>query len=162
MTIDTEGSIHTPDGRTLTYLSVGPMDGPLVLHQHGGPGSRFEALLLSDIAQLVGVRIVVVDRPGMENLPCNGRAASKGGQMICRSWQQLCKLTCSLLPAFPKEGLGRLRPPTISQRCAWRMPLAWPAPRYGTFGTNWAAQYLSKADAFGGRLACALSTRIFS
>lgn len=58
-------SIQTPDGRTLTYMSVGPVDGPLVLHQHGGPGSRYEALLLSDIAQSVGVRIVVVDRPGM-------------------------------------------------------------------------------------------------
>jgi pimeloyl-ACP methyl ester carboxylesterase len=32
--------MRTRDGRTLAYLQVGNPDGPLVLHNHGGPSSR--------------------------------------------------------------------------------------------------------------------------
>jgi hypothetical protein len=35
------GQVATRDGRTLAYLEVGDPHGPLVLHNHGGPSSRF-------------------------------------------------------------------------------------------------------------------------
>ncbi len=40
-------SIATRDGRTLSYLEVGDRDGPLVVHNHGGPSSRLEARLFA-------------------------------------------------------------------------------------------------------------------
>ena len=39
--------------------------GPLVIHNHGGPSSRFEARLLADAASKNRLRLVCVDRPGM-------------------------------------------------------------------------------------------------
>ena len=53
------------DGRDLTYLEVGDPNGPLVIHNHGGPSSRLEARLLRDAASKNGLRLVCVDRPGM-------------------------------------------------------------------------------------------------
>lgn len=153
MTIGTEGSIQTPDGRTLAYLSVGPEDGPLVLHQHGGPGSRFEALLLSDIAQSVGVRIVVVDRPGM------GKSTKQRPRSF-KGWADDLQIVATALQAEVFAVTG------VSEGGPWALAAAYYIPEtrlanatcmagacYGTFGANWAAQYLSKADAMGGRLA---------
>ena len=36
--------VTTLDGRQLAYLEVGDPHGPLVLHNHGGPSSRPEAV----------------------------------------------------------------------------------------------------------------------
>ena len=58
-------TVTTPDGRTLAYLEVGDPNGPLVLHNHGGPSSRLEADLLADAAAENGLRLICVDRPGM-------------------------------------------------------------------------------------------------
>ena len=152
-TIGTEGSVYTPDGRTLSYLSVGPEDGPLVLHQHGGPSSRYEALLLSDIAQSVGVRIVVVDRPGMGKSTPQRLRSFKG-------WADDLQLVATALHADVFAVTG------TSGGGHWALAAAYYIPKtrlahasclagacYGTFGDNWAAQYLSKVDAFGGWLA---------
>ncbi|MFW2572474.1 alpha/beta fold hydrolase, partial [Legionella sp. 29fVS95] len=146
-------SIQTPDGRTLTYMSVGPVDGPLVLHQHGGPGSRYEALLLSDIAQSVGVRIVVVDRPGMGKSTLQRPRSFKG-------WADDLQSVATALQAEVFAVTG------VSEGGPWALAAAYYISEmrlanvtcmagacYGTFGTNWAARYLSKADAIGGRLA---------
>ena len=59
------GQVATRDGRTLAYLEVGDRRGPLVVHNHGGPSSRFEARLLADSASKNRLRLVCVDRPGM-------------------------------------------------------------------------------------------------
>ena len=59
------GQVATRDGRTLAYLEVGDPQGPLVLHNHGGPSSRLEARLLADAASKNWLRLVCVDRPGM-------------------------------------------------------------------------------------------------
>ncbi len=46
------GQVATRDGRTLAYLEVGDPHGPLVLHNHGGPTSRFEVTGCSRAAEL--------------------------------------------------------------------------------------------------------------
>src|SRR3954470_17220361 len=49
----------------LAYLEVGDPDGPLVIHNHGGPSSRLEARLLAEAASKNRVRLICVDRPGV-------------------------------------------------------------------------------------------------
>ena len=58
-------SVTAPDGRQLAYLEVGDPQGPLVMHNHGGPSSRLEARLFADAAARNGLRLICVDRPGM-------------------------------------------------------------------------------------------------
>ena len=58
-------SVATADGRTLTYSEVGDPQGPLVIHNHGGPSSRLEAYLLAESASRSGLRLICVDRPGI-------------------------------------------------------------------------------------------------
>lgn len=153
MTIGTEGSIQTPDGRTLSYLSVGPEDGPLVLHQHGGPSSRYGVLLLADIAQSVGVRIVGFDRPGI------GKSTKQQSRSF-KGWCDDLQFVATALKAevFAVTGISEGGPWALStayyiaqKRLAHVSCMG--AACYGTFGTKWAAQYLAKADAFGGWLA---------
>ena len=64
-TNDPPQAVQTRDGRRLTYLEVGNPNGPLVIHNHGGPSSRLEARLLADSASKNRLRLVCVDRPGM-------------------------------------------------------------------------------------------------
>ena len=62
---DVAEEVATADGRALTYLEVGDPNGPLVIHNHGGPSSRLEAHLLADFASKNRLRLVCVDRePG--------------------------------------------------------------------------------------------------
>src|SRR5215217_4202868 len=53
---DVTASVTIADGRQLAYLEVGNPDGPLVLHNHGGPSSRLEARLLAAAAAKNGLR----------------------------------------------------------------------------------------------------------
>ena len=57
--------VTAADGRALAYLEAGDPDGPLVIHNHGGPGSRLEARLLADAAAKNRLRLVCVDGPGL-------------------------------------------------------------------------------------------------
>lgn len=57
--------IRTPDGRQLAYVEVGDPQGPLVIHNHGGPSSRLEARLLANPATKNRLRLICVDRPGI-------------------------------------------------------------------------------------------------
>jgi len=57
-------SLVLPDGRTLSWLEVGPPDGRPVLFFHGGADSRLEALLIAEAAERSGVRLIAPDRPG--------------------------------------------------------------------------------------------------
>lgn len=56
-----------PDGRKLGYDERGPWDGKPLFYFHGSPSSRVESMLyISDeLLQLLGVRLIVPDRPGM-------------------------------------------------------------------------------------------------
>lgn len=54
--------VSLPDGRKLGYCTVGK--GQPVLYFHGTASSRLEVLLLEEMADVAGLRIVGVDRPG--------------------------------------------------------------------------------------------------
>jgi pimeloyl-ACP methyl ester carboxylesterase len=56
-------TLALPDGRTLSYLTLGSEDGPLVVVLDG-PGSRGLARAAAPIAADLGIRLVVPDRPG--------------------------------------------------------------------------------------------------
>jgi pimeloyl-ACP methyl ester carboxylesterase len=61
----TTATVATQDGRNLIYLEVGDPHGPLVIHNHGGPSSRLEALLFASSASKNRLRLICVDRPGI-------------------------------------------------------------------------------------------------
>lgn len=64
-TISCGGSLRLACGRVLKYHRFGNPTGPLVLYFHGTPGSRLEAGLIEQEANLAGVHLVSVDRPGL-------------------------------------------------------------------------------------------------
>ena len=58
-------AIALPDGRQLSYLSVGPDDGALVLYMHGAIGSPQTACAeLEALTRELRIRYVMVGRPG--------------------------------------------------------------------------------------------------
>jgi pimeloyl-ACP methyl ester carboxylesterase len=70
-----EGSIRTPDGRTLAYAEYGARDAPVVFYQHGTPGGRKDRH--PDRSAYEGVRVVAHDRPGYGGSePMPGRAVA--------------------------------------------------------------------------------------
>jgi pimeloyl-ACP methyl ester carboxylesterase len=147
-----EGSIRVGD-RTITYLEAGDPGGPLVLHNHGGPSSRLEAELFDPYAKANGLRFVCADRPGM------GGSDLQRGRTF-EGW------TGDLLLLADSFGAHRFAVTGWSEGGPWALAAAAyldPARlvnvvciaggNYGTFGSNWAAKYLSSVDALGGRLA---------
>ena len=74
--------VTAPDGRRLAYLEVGDPDGPLVLHNHGGPSSRLEARLLAESATTNRLRLVCVDRPGMGQSSAQKARSTRAGPTI--------------------------------------------------------------------------------
>ena len=150
---DAAGQAVTQDGRTLSYLEVGDPDGPLVLHNHGGPGSRLEARLLADAAAKNHLRLVCVDRPGM----------GQSGRQKARSYAGWAHDLITVADALGYQEFGVTG---WSEGGPWALAAAAYidptrlrhvssiAPgSYGAFGDNSAAQYLSKVDALGGSLA---------
>ena len=145
--------VTTPDGRTLAYLEVGDPQGPLVLHNHGGPGSRLEARLLADSAAANGIRLVCVDRPGMGQSTAQ-KARSYAGwaddlvTIADASRQQEFGVT-----GWSEGGPWALAAAAYIDPARLRHVSSIAPGSYGAFGDNSAAQYLSKIDAFGGMLA---------
>lgn len=143
----------TRDGRTLAWLEVGDRQGPLVIHNHGGPSSRLEARLFEAAAAKNRIRLVCVDRPGI------GRSSP---QKI-RSYAGWAEDTVAIADALGADTFGVTG---WSEGGPWALAAAAyidagrlrhvssiAGGSYGTFGGNWAADQLSKADAMGGRLA---------
>ena len=62
-----EKSCPLGDGRTLAYYDLGDPSGPPVVHHHGAPSGKLETAFfnLGDAAARAGVRLLVVDRPGI-------------------------------------------------------------------------------------------------
>lgn len=150
---DTEGTVTTRDGRTLAFVEVGDPRGPLVLHNHGGPSSRIEARLFAPAATRHRLRFVCIDRPGI------GRSTAQ----TPRSYAAWAADLTAIADALGSEQFGVTG---WSEGGPWALAAAaYIDPRrllhvtsiaggsYGTFGDNWAAPHLSKADAFGGFLA---------
>ena len=62
--MEREGTLTTPDGRTLAYVERGAADGVPVIVSHGTPGSRFARHPDPQMYERHGVRVVAYDRPG--------------------------------------------------------------------------------------------------
>jgi pimeloyl-ACP methyl ester carboxylesterase len=146
-------TVTTRDGRTLACLEVGDPQGPLVIHNHGGPGSRLEARLFAGPAAKNRLRLVCVDRPGIGQ-------SSRQQNRTYLSWADDLTAIADALGhhAFGVTGWSEGGPWALAA-AAFIDPLrlhhvsSIAGGSYGTFGDNWAAAQLSKVDALGGYLA---------
>lgn len=145
--------VTTPDGRRLTYLEVGDPHGPLVLHNHGGPGSRLEARLLADAATNNRLRLVCVDRPGM------GQSSPQKTRTYVGWADDLVVVADALgyrefgVTGWSEGGPWALAAAAYIDPGRLRHVSSIAPGSYGAFGDNSAAQYLSRIDALGGSLA---------
>jgi pimeloyl-ACP methyl ester carboxylesterase len=145
--------VATRDGRTLAYLEVGDRQGPLVLHNHGGPSSRLEARLLADAASKNRLRLICIDRPGM------GRSTPQKARTYEGWADDLVTMADALghhefgVTGWSEGGPWALAAAAYIDPVRLRHVTSIAPGSYGAFGDNWAAEYLSKADALGGSLA---------
>src|SRR6478735_9152457 len=145
--------VATPDGRHLAYLEVGDPNGPLVLHNHGGPSSRLEARLLADAASKNGLRLLCVDRPGMgQSSPQKARTYSGWADDLVAIADALGYREFGVT-GWSEGGPGALAAAAYIDPARLRHVSSIAPGSYGAFGDNSAAQYLSKIDALGGTLA---------
>ena len=150
---DSPQTVTAPDGRTLAYLEVGEPDGPLVIHNHGGPSSRLEARLLAEAATRNGLRLVCVDRPGM------GQSSAQKDRTYSGWADDLVTIADALaarefgVTGWSEGGPWALAAAAYIDPARLRHVSSIAPGSYGAFGDNSAAQYLSKIDAFGGSLA---------
>lgn len=150
---DVTASVTTPDGRRLAYLEVGDPDGPLVMHNHGGPSSRLEAHLLADAAAKNGLRLICIDRPGM------GQSSTQKARTYSGWANDLVAIADSLgsqefgVTGWSEGGPWALAAAAYINPARLRHVSSIAPGSYGAFGDNSAAQYLSKMDALGGSLA---------
>jgi pimeloyl-ACP methyl ester carboxylesterase len=150
---DSPELVPTKDCRTLAYLEVGDPRGPLVIHNHGGPSSRLEARLLADSASKNRLRLLCVDRPGM------GKSTAQKARSYAGWADDLIAIADALgydefgVTGWSEGGPWALAAAAYIDPARLRHVSSIAGGSYGTFGDNWAAQYLSKADALGGSLA---------
>jgi pimeloyl-ACP methyl ester carboxylesterase len=146
-------TVLTPDGRHLAYLEVGDPHGPLVIHNHGGPSSRLEARLLANSASKNRLRLVCVDRPGM------GQSSAQTARSYSSWADDLITIADALgyrefgVTGWSEGGPWALAAAAYIDPHRLRHVSSIAGGSYGTFGDNWAAAKLSKADALGGYLA---------
>jgi pimeloyl-ACP methyl ester carboxylesterase len=145
--------IATPDGRQLAYLEVGDPHGPLVIHNHGGPSSRLEARLFADAAAKNRLRLLCVDRPGF------GQSSPQKTRTYSGWADDLVTIADALgchdfgVTGWSEGGPWALAAAAYIDPLRLRHVSSIAGGSYGTFGENWAAKYLSKADSLGGFLA---------
>ena len=145
--------VRTRDGRELAYLEVGDPQGPLVIHNHGGPSSRLEARLFASSAAKHRLRFICVDRPGM------GRSSPQETRTYPGWADDLTTIADALghhafgVTGWSEGGPWALAAAAYIDPARLRHVSSIAGGSYGTFGDNWAADHLSKADAIGGFLA---------
>ena len=146
-------TVTTKDGRSLAYLEVGDPDGPLVIHNHGGPSSRLEARLFANSASKHRLRLICVDRPGMgQSSPQNARTYAGWADDLTTIADVLGYREFGVT-GWSEGGPWALAAAAYIDPVRLRHVSSIAGGSYGTFGDNWAAKYLSKADALGGFLA---------
>lgn len=145
-------TVSTPDGRILSYLQVGDAEGPLVIHNHGGPSSRLEGQLFAAAATTHGLRVICVDRPGI------GQSSPQVPRTFAGWAQDLVTVADALghhefgVTGWSEGGPWALAAAACIDPSRLRHVSSIAGGSYGAFGDNWAADQLSKADALGGRL----------
>jgi pimeloyl-ACP methyl ester carboxylesterase len=145
--------VTTTDGRELVYLEVGDPRGPLVIHNHGGPGSRYEARFFADSASKNGLRLICVDRPGM------GRSTPQKARTYADWADDLTAIADALgyrefgVTGWSEGGPWALAAAAYVDPTRLRHVTSIAPGSYGAFGDNSAAPYLSRIDALGGALA---------
>lgn len=150
---DGTSEVTTRDGRRLAYVEVGDPDGPVVLHNHGGPSSRLEVRLLADSAAKNGIRLIGVDRPGM------GQSSAQKVRTYQGWSDDLTAIADALgcrefgVSGWSEGGPWALAAAAHIDPARLRHVSSIAPGSYGAFGDNSAAQYLSKIDALGGFLA---------
>ena len=143
----------TKDGRRLAYLEVGDPQGPLVLHQHGGPSSRLEARLFADVVSKHGLRLVCVDRPGI------GQSSPQELRSYAGWADDLVAIADALgyrefgVTGWSEGGPWALAAAATIDPARVRHVTSIAGGSYGAFGDNWARKHLSAVDALGGFLA---------
>jgi pimeloyl-ACP methyl ester carboxylesterase len=155
-----EGTTTTADGRTLAWCEVGDPHGPLLLHNHGVPGSRLEVRMQAEAAAANGVRMVGVDRPGI------GRSDPLPGYTFA-GWSD------DLVTVADALGAERFGVSGASAGSAWALAAAThidpvrlrhvssiAGTNFGAFGANWAASYMDQVDRLGGWVAMNAPTGI--
>jgi pimeloyl-ACP methyl ester carboxylesterase len=153
MADDGVAHVVTSDGRRLAYLETGDPSGPLVIHNHGGPSSRLEVRLLTAAASKYRVRLVGVDRPGM------GQSSTQKTRTYSGWADDLVAVADALgyrefgVTGWSEGGPWALAAAAYIDPARLRHVSSIAPGSYGAFGDNSAAQYLSKIDALGGRLA---------
>ena len=146
-------NVVTKDGRTLACLEVGDPDGPLVIHNHGGPSSRLEAHLFADAAVKHKLRFLCVDRPGMgQSSPQKDRSYAGWADDLTTIADALGQRAFGVT-GWSEGGPWALAAAAYIDPARLRHVSSIAGGCYGTFGDNWAADRLSKADALGGFLA---------
>lgn len=141
------------DGRELAYAEVGDPRGPLVIHNHGGPGSRHEARCFANVASQHGLRLICVDRPGI------GRSSPQKVRSFSGWAEDLVAVADTLgyqefgVTGWSEGGPWALAAAAYIDPRRLRHVTSIAPGSYGAFGENSAAQYLSKVDALGGTLA---------
>jgi pimeloyl-ACP methyl ester carboxylesterase len=150
---DVAEGVTTPDGRHLSYLEVGDLQGPLVIHNHGGPSSRLEARLLADSASKNRLRLICVDRPGMgQSTPQKERSYSGWADDLVAIADTLGHHEFGVT-GWSEGGPWALAAGAYIDPARLRHVSSIAPGSYGAFGDNSAADYLSKIDALGGTLA---------
>lgn len=145
--------VTTGDRRRLAYVEVGDPQGPLVIHNHGGPSSRLEAGLLADPASKNRLRLICVDRPGM------GQSSPQPMRSFAGWADDLVAIADVLgcrefgVTGWSEGGPWALAAAAYIDPVRLRHVSSIAGGSYGAFGDNWAAAHLSKADALGGWLA---------
>lgn len=146
-------SVTTTDGRELAYAEVGDPQGPLVVHNHGGPGSRYEAQFFAEAATKNGLRLICVDRPGM------GASTPQRARTYAGWAADLTEIADAMgyrefgVTGWSEGGPWALAAAAYIDPARLRHVTSIAPGSYGTFGDNSAAEHLSKIDAFGGTLA---------
>jgi pimeloyl-ACP methyl ester carboxylesterase len=146
-------TVTTKDRRNLTYLDVGDPNGPLIIHNHGGPSSRLEARFFSSVALKYRLRLICVDRPGI------GRSSPKRDLTFSGWADDLNTIADDLgyqefgVTGWSGGGPSALAAAAYIDPARLRHVSYIAGAAYGAFGDNWAADRLSKADALGGWLA---------
>ena len=152
MPIGETRTVATTDGRQLAYLEAGDPQRPLVIHNHGGPSSRLEARLLASSASKSGLRLVCVDRPGM------GQSSPQKSRSYAGWASDLVTIAAALgyrefgVTGWSEGGPWALAAAAYIDPLRLRHVSSIAGGSYGAFGDNWAADYLSRADAMGGNL----------